>query len=205
MNCIYFVTSMLFILSALASSPLPASGSGSGTESKCESYTPSPLATVVASRPEVTICSKDQVAWVTVTRSADNDVSVNESRHFAIDLSKVGYGLGVDEIASDSPSRFHIQFTYGRASTPTSDIFRFTLKNGKWYVSGRDYRTTTRCTDGSIDSGSSYSINYFTGSAIVDIFDQCKLYKEERISVKARHITLAQFDLFNPLLDVEEF
>ena len=133
------------------------------------------------------------------------DVSVNESRHFAIDLGKVGYGLGVDAIVIDSQDRFHIQFTYGNASIPISDTYRFSFRTGRWYVSGRDYRTLSRCTDGSIDDSSRYSIDYLTGSVIVNNFRQCKSYNTKRYSVKTRQVTLAQFDPFEPSLQVEGF
>lgn len=71
--------------------------------------------------------------------------------------------LGVNEVAADTNTRFHIGVLAGRMSVPTADTYRFGLVKGEWRVTGHDRSTSERCSDGSIGSGDSFSANFLTG------------------------------------------
>jgi hypothetical protein len=203
--CTLFVAEILFILSALVHASQPPPESKVATANNCETATSTPYETAHRFRADVIICRNSQVAWIAVARSAEDKVVVTESQHFAIDFDRVRYGFGAEEIVGDTPDKFHVQFTYGSAGTPTSDIYRFILKNGKWRVSGRDYHTLTECGDGSIGDGSRYSFNYLTGKIIITTYSQCRPTKSKERTIKAQDVELREFDPFDPKLSPEAY
>ena len=198
---ILFTTGLLLPLSAPAHTPLPPPNSGVATKSECVTSTSSSSETVAGLRVNVVVCRDDQIAWITVTRSVDNKVIATESKHFSVSSERVRYGFGVENIVDDALDRFHVQFTYGDAGTPTSDIFRFIFKKGKWRASGRDHDTTAECGDGSIGDGSKYSINYLTGRVIIDDYNQCRPLKTMKRNIEVSPVWLSQFDPFDSRLE----
>lgn len=202
MKCsVLFMIGLLLTLSAAAHARILSTNSDVATKSGCETSTSVPSQTIVGLRISVVICRNDEVAWIAVSRTTDGTVIATESKHFSISSERVGYGFGVDGIVEEAPDRFHVQFTYGNAGTPTSDTFRFVLRSGKWRTSGRDRHTMAACGDGSIGVGESYSIDYLTGKVLIDEYRQCRYLKVTEGNTKKQHVWLSQFDPFDPTLE----
>lgn len=132
-------------------------------------------------------------------------LSVKESRPFHVDAGAMRYGWGVEDFEADSSDSFHWQTTSGSASMPDSDVYRFKLIDGQWLLSGHDHRTLSRCSDGSIGDGNSYSINFLTHKVRTEFRQDCKHVKAIERQLATHPIPWASFDPSDPLLDPEAY
>lgn len=131
--------------------------------------------------------------------------SVMESRPFQVDASAMRYGWGIENFVADSNESFHFQTTSGSASMPDSDIFRFKLVDRQWILSGHDHKTLSRCPDGSIDNGNSYSINFLTKKAIIEFRNDCKDAKIIERQLATHPIFFSSFSPSDPHLAPEAY
>ncbi|HUX24530.1 MAG TPA: hypothetical protein VMV87_07935 [Burkholderiales bacterium] len=131
--------------------------------------------------------------------------SVRESRPFQINARSMRYGWAIEAFVADSNDRFHFQTTSGSASMPDSDVFRFEMHDGQWVLSGHDHSTLSRCSDGSIDSGNSYSINFLTKKALIIFRDECKYVKTVERRLPVPPIPWTSFNPSDPDLDPKTY
>jgi hypothetical protein len=121
-------------------------------------------------------------------------IYAKESQPFKVDAGAMRYGWGVENFSADSSDSFHFKTTSGSASMPDSDIFRFKLINGQWILSGHYHKTLSRCPDGSIDDGNSYSINFLTSKVRIEIRNDCK-----HVKTIERQLTTPPLVILQPL------
>jgi hypothetical protein len=172
----------------------------------CESSTaPQAAVRTGAWYPEVKVCRDSDTFWIIVARRRGSERTAAESTHFSVGQGRFGYGFGVEAIVVDAPDRFHVQFTYGSASVPNSDVIRFIWLDNAWWIAGRDFSTLARCADGSIDTSSRYSVNYLTKRAVATLYDGCRFHKTVRASLHAMPPTLQGFDPLDPALRPKQF
>jgi hypothetical protein len=131
--------------------------------------------------------------------------SAKESKPFRVEPASLRYGWGIENFVADSSESFHFQTTSGSASMPDSDVFRFKLLNGQWILSGHDHRTLTRCPDGSIDAGSSYSINFLTNNVRIEVRSDCRHVKSIERLLPTHPLPWMFFDPSDPHLDMEAY
>jgi hypothetical protein len=127
---------------------------------------------------------------------------VKESNRFNVDPRVV---WGINEMRADADDRFHIDLQYGKASTPTDDVYRFKLINGQWRVTGRDHSTMDRCSDKSIGPGTGYSANFLTGKVVVVTYEDCEYVRKTTHHLKFPPISWESFDPFDSRIDPEEY
>lgn len=200
------LVSALLVASGLAHGASPARAPDISPAVDCESnLAPQVARQATAGYLDVRVCRGSGTAWIVVVRRGGSKRAVMESAHFLIGQGRFGYGFGVDAIVVDAPDRFHIQFTYGSASAPNSDIFRFAWRDSAWRVVGRDFSTMARCADGSIDTSSHYSANYLTHRAVATLYKGCQVNKTVRASLHVIPLTLQGFDPLDPTLRPKEF
>lgn len=194
----------LLALNGYAYPASPASGPNASPAANCESsMAPQAAGRTNAVYPEVKVCRGPDTAWIVVVQGSRR--AVTESAHFSIGQGRFGYGFGVEAIVVDAPDRFHVQFTYGSASVPNSDVIRFVWRDSAWRIAGRDFSTLARCADGSIDTSSRYSVNYLTKRAVATLYDGCRLRKTVRASLHTMPPTLQEFDPLDPALRPRQF
>lgn len=128
-------------------------------------------------------------------------LSVKESHPFHVEVGAMRYGWGVEDFEADSGDSFHWQTTSGSASMPDTDVYRFKLIDGQWLLSGHDHRTLSRCLDGSIGVGNSYSINFLTRKVRIEFRQDCRRMKATEHQLATRPIPWDYFDPSDPLLD----
>lgn len=198
--------SALFAPSGCVHAASLAGGPNASPAANCESsMAPQAAGRTKAGYPEVKVCRGPDTAWIVVVRGRGSRHAMTESAHFSIGQGRFGYGFGVEAIVVDAPDRFHVQFTYGSASVPNSDVIRFVWRDSAWRIAGRDFSTLARCADGSIDTSSRYSVNYLTKRAVATLYDGCRLRKTVRASLHAMPPTLQGFDPLDPALRPKQF
>lgn len=133
----------------------------------------------------------------------DGRFVATESQPFGFSQWQGGLGLVVNGITIDGPDRFHLSLAYGNSGTPNSDTFRFKKIGPRWRLTGRDHGSTASCSDASIGSGDGYSVNYLTGKIVLDRFKDCRQLKPRMKQASFPAFDWADFDPFDPKLDVE--
>lgn len=149
--------------------------------------------------------SSSESGFLFILEEVNGKLSAKESKPFKVEADAMRYGWGIENFVADSSESFHFQTTSGSASMPDSDVFRFKLLNGQWTLSGHDHKTLSRCTDGSIDAGSSYSINFLTNKARIEVRHDCKHVKSIERQLPTITLPWTSFDPSDPHLNMEMY
>lgn len=136
------------------------------------------------------------IVFVTQESPAGAIVEVDRSKPF--DFGDGGARTYVNSVEAQSDTRFAIQISYQGGCLPSSDEYRFSMRNKSWVVSGRD-STRYSCPEYEQkvgDTRTEISSNFLTGRVITLEFKQGKLTKRTIKHEVFKKLPLRDFDPF---------